>query len=185
MGYFRKLDQPMSAEKMKSLKSLALDQGNNLALYCINADEWGMIGQYTLAFFHQRFNELEEESATPFGCIPSFNFFGDIFQLGAICDRNLYDDVLESASSIIRLGHSLYNEFVDVVVLDQIMRQKPDQIKLLNKLDHKRSGNVTRHDWEDVDKRVLSELSHDEKRQFENCSSNVICLTETWEDAKK
>ena len=105
-------DHPMSAERMKAIKALVMNSDDKIKLFCINADERGMIGQKTLAWFHQRFCELsnlllDKESDVPFGCIPTFNLFGDIFQLGAICDRNVYDIILKSTSSLDALGHTV------------------------------------------------------------------------------
>ena len=179
----------MSAERMKALKALVMNSDDKIKLFCINADERGMIDQQTLAWFHQRFCELsnlllDKESDVPFGCIPTFNLFGDIFQLGAICDRNVYDIILKSTSPLDALGHTVYKNFYDVVVLDGIMRQKPDQINLLQRLDNIRSGNVTYQDWEQINSRVLNDLPEMEKIKFKN-NSNAICLTETWEEAKK
>ena len=73
----------MSVEKLKSFKSSILNSDNELASVCINADERGMVAQYTLARFHQSFTEIStilmgSESDVPFGCFPAF------FQLGAI-----------------------------------------------------------------------------------------------------
>ena len=74
------LDNPMSGKKMKALKNLTLKDDGSLALHCVNADERGMVGQYILAWFHQRFLELsmtlqKNDSGTSFGCLPTFNFF--------------------------------------------------------------------------------------------------------------
>ena len=49
---------PMSVEKLKSFKSSIFNSDNELASVCINADERSMVGQYTLAWFHQRFPEI-------------------------------------------------------------------------------------------------------------------------------
>ena len=149
-----------------------------------------MVGQYILDWSHQRFSELSysvlgKEEDVSFGYIPAFNFFGDIFQLGAICERNLYDEVLQSTSAIDMNGHGVYRSFVDVVILDEIMRQKPDQISLLRRLDRIRTGNVTRDDWIDINKRSYASLTEEEKENFSQEKSNTICLCETWEEAKK
>ncbi|MEO0685345.1 MAG: hypothetical protein AAFY76_09950 [Cyanobacteria bacterium J06649_11] len=65
------------------------------------------------------------------------------------------------------------------------MRQKPDQMALLKRLDNLRTGNVTRKDWEEINGRSLNALREEEKENFDSEISNVICLTETWREAKK
>ena len=65
------------------------------------------------------------------------------------------------------------------------MRQKPDQKVLIRRLDHIRTGNVTRSDWEDVNKRVYASLPIEEKKLFDDEKSNTICLCETWAEVNK
>ncbi|XP_066910881.1 uncharacterized protein [Clytia hemisphaerica] len=182
---------PMNSDQIKHLKSLALDNdGKKLSLICLNADERGMVGQYVLGWFHQRFSQLsinlldrESDQSIPFGCIPTFNFFGDIFQLRAIGERNLYDIVLDLTDPIDSAGGFAYKDFQDVFILEEIMRQQPNQAALLKRLDNLRTGNVTRKDWEEINQRCYDNLTTDEQRNFNNETSNVICLTETWKEA--
>lgn len=183
------VDKPMSAGKYKELKDLTLDENEHLSLMCINADERGMVGEYVLAWFHHRFMELsirllKREGVIPFGCIPAFNFFGDIFQLGAIGSSNLGDPIVDSTTPIEAAGNLVYSNFQDVIVLEEIMRQKPDQMALLKRLDNLRTGNVTRKDWEEINARSHNSLCEEEKRNFDSEVSNVICLTETWKEAR-
>ncbi|XP_066924594.1 uncharacterized protein [Clytia hemisphaerica] len=183
------VDKPMSAGKYKELKDLTLDENEHLSLMCINADERGMVGEYVLAWFHHRFMELsihvlKREGVIPFGCTPAFNFFGDIFQLGAISSSNLGDPIVDSTTPIEAAGNLVYSNFQDVIVLEEIMRQKPDQMALLKRLDNLRTGNVTRKDWEEINARSLNSLCEEEKRNFDSEVSNVICLTETWKEAR-
>ena len=65
------------------------------------------------------------------------------------------------------------------------LRQKPDQMALLKRLDNLRTGNVTRKDWEEINARSLNALREEEKENFDSEISNFICLTETWREAKK
>ena len=156
---------------------------------CINGDKRGMVGQYVLAWFHQRFSEMSTnllniESYVPFGCIPTFNFVGDIFQLRAIGERHLYDKILDSTDLIDKVRVLVYKNFEDVFILDEVMRQRPNQAHtLLKRLDHLSSGNVTRKDWEDINERCYDHLPSEEKRKFNNETSEVICLTEKWKEA--
>ena len=90
----------------------------------INADERGMVGEYTLAWFHRRFMELsvrllEREGNIPFGCIPVFNFFGDIFQLGVIRSSNLGDPVVNFTTPIKAASNLVYRNFEDIVILKE------------------------------------------------------------------
>ncbi|XP_066920336.1 uncharacterized protein [Clytia hemisphaerica] len=123
---------PMNSDQIKHLKSLALDNdGKKLSLMCLNADERGMVGQYVLGWFHQRFSQLsinlldrESDQSIPFGCIPTFNFFGDIFQLRAIGERNLYDIVLDSTDPIDSAGGFAFKDFQDVFILEEKSSKK-------------------------------------------------------------
>ncbi|XP_066921518.1 uncharacterized protein [Clytia hemisphaerica] len=63
------------------------------------------------------------------------------------------------------------------------MRQQPNQSALLRRLDNLRIGNVTRKDWEEINQRCYDNLSPEEKKNFDDETSDVICLTETWKEA--
>ena len=183
-------DYPMNQKTMKKIKGLTLDENDKLLLKCINSDERGMYGQKLTAWYNQRFCELSrvvypELNNTIFGCIPCFNFFGDLFQLGAIGDRNLYMPPLASSSPTNIAGYTIYTSFNDVIILDEVMRQKPSQVKLLKYLNNIRLGKVTQTDWNDINERAFANLPDREKQNFNYSNPSLIWLTETWEEANK
>ena len=167
-----------------------MDENDKLILKCINSDERGMYGQKLTAWYNQRFCELSrviypELNDTIFGCIPCFNFFGDLFQLSPIGDSNLYKPPLASSSPANIAGYTIYTSFNDVIILDEVMRQKPSQVKLLKNRNNIRVGKVTQTDWNDINERVFDNLPDREKQHFNSSKQSLIWLTETWEEANK
>ena len=94
-------------------------------------------------------------------------------------------DVLDSSNKIDIAGGTVYKNFVDVFILEEIIRQQPGQAALLRHLENLRTGKVTRNDWEEINERCLDNLSVKERAKFDNENSDVICLTETWKEANK
>ena len=184
------VDYPLNAHAMNRMKTLALGADNKFALMCINADERGMMGKALTACFSHRFNELgtslfPNADNSIFGCVPCFNFFGDIFQLGAICAVDLQKVPLSSSTPCNIAGHAVYKAFTDVIILDEVVRQKPSQIKLLNRLNHIRIGKVDQKDWNEINDRAFNNLHDNEKKKFNKENPNLILLTETWDEANK
>ena len=70
---------------------------------------------------------------------------------------------MQSTSPINLSGHLVYNSFVDVVVFDEIMRQRPDQQKLIQRLNHIHTGNVTKSNWEDTSRKVFASIPPEER----------------------
>ena len=100
-------------------------------------------------------------------------------------EYNLYDKIYDSTDPIDIAGALVYRNFVDVFILEEIMRQQPGQAALLRRLDNLRTGNVTKKDWEEINQRCYDKLPADEKIKFDDGTSAVICLTETWKESKK
>ncbi|XP_057294620.1 uncharacterized protein LOC130623148 [Hydractinia symbiolongicarpus] len=182
-------DYPLSDLQFRKLVKNVCDDDNNLSLMCVNVDERGIIGQNLTAWCSQRFNEVTakvdhaKQVQNSFGCIPSLTLFGDLFQLGAIGETDLHKSPLPSSSPAVHAGYAIYRSFNQVVVLDQVMRQKPDQIKLLERLNRIRTGQITQLDWQDINSRTFDSLPSSEKSFFS--SENAIWLTETWKEAHK
>lgn len=182
-------DYPLSDLQFGKLVKNVCDDDNNLSLMCVNVDERGMIGQNLTAWCSQRFCEVTakvdhaKQVQNSFGCIPSLTLFGDLFQLGAIGETDLHKSPLPSSSPAVHAGYAIYRSFTQVVVLDQVMRQKPDQIKLLDRLNRIRTGKITQLDWQDINSRTFDSLPSSEKSFFS--SENTIWRTETWKEAHK
>ena len=183
-------DYPMNQKSLKKMKLLTLSNQNELVLKCINSDERGMYGQKLTAWFNQRFCELSrliypDLESSIFGCVPCFNFSGDLFQLSAIGDKNLYSPPLSSSSPANISGYTVYRSFNDVVILDEVLRQKPSQANLLSILNNLRLGKVTQADWNNLNNRAFCNLRHEEKGSFSSSNPSLIYLTETWDEANK
>ena len=92
---------------------------------------------------------------------------------------------MSSSSPADIAGYTIYMSFNDVVILDEVMRQKPSQVKLLTILNKIRLGKVTQTDWNEINSRALCNLSDEEKQNFHFSNPSVIWLTETWVEANK
>ena len=115
--------------------------------------------------------------------MPAVNLCGDIFQLSPIGDIDSYKTPGKNSSPIQWYGHSIYMQFYQCIILDEIMRQKPSQIKFIKCLDNIREGTVEMRDWQQLNERCLTNLTIEERQQFEQ--DDTILLTETWAEAYK
>ena len=116
----------------------------------------------------------------PFDGLPVVNFFGDLFQLGAICASDLIVAPLPSSPPDAIYGFSLYQLFQKVVMLDELMRQGPDQVNLTSRLMAIRSGQINENHWIEINDRYEGNLSDDEKELFSR--DDTITLCETWQE---
>ena len=91
------------------------------------------------------------------------NWFGDISQLGGIGSKDLPQNPGSYGSSIAQKGYSIYRSLENVLVLEQSMRQKEDQVKLKERLDRMRLGLLTESNWTDINNRYEKSLSHAEQ----------------------
>ena len=82
-------------------------------------DEVSMLGQNNMmAWVDKRLRQATTNLDIPFGGI-SVNLIGDFAQLPPVGDRPLFEPEGEGSH-----GHTMYNIFTDVVILDQIIRAK-------------------------------------------------------------
>ena len=163
-------DCPLSAPNMRKLKNV-VTSGGKVKVMCCNTDELSFVGQNHMAWYDQRLCTLSNSiypvlEKRQFGCIPSFNLLGDNLQLGPIDDTDLYEKPVLSSKPCAIAGHFLYNSFTDCIVLDEVMRQRPSQKKLLRRLI--RCGEVTEQDWNEINERAFCNLTDDEKVNFGN-----------------
>ena len=169
---------------MKKIRDLIAYEDNTLhKLYCINMDERSMFSHRLLAWTSQRFCEATGSFEHHFGNIPVVNFFGDLQQLGPVKAKDLHSTPNKDSPPDKMKGYAIYRSFTECVVLTQTMRQKPDQLPLLQRLMRIRSGSVTQQDWIDVNNRWEQNLKPDEKPNFQH--DQVITLHETWREVNK
>ena len=182
------MDNPLNAQQMSKLKDVMGDKEDKLSLGVLNIDERGMVGQHLFGWTNARFVagsnaliKVADEEPPPFGHVPAVNLSGDLFQLSPIGDKDTYKIPGKNGTPIQWYGHSIYMQFKDCIILDEIMRQKPSQRKFIECLNNIRQGTVKHQDWQQLNERALSNLSMEERQQFEQ--DDTILLTETWADS--
>ena len=179
----------LSRSNLKKLKHLLQDEQGNLILQNLNTDERGMVGQKLTAWMSRRCKEISAVSKCTitgehhFGNIPTFLYLGDLFQLPAIRSLDLFSKPPPSKDAATRAGYEIYiGTFRDVIVLDEIMRQQPSQIKLLDRLNNIRTGQITQNDWREINARSKANLqmgpNNEWEKNFEH--DKVLTLTEKW-----
>ena len=114
-----------------------------------------------------------------FGNIPVVNLFGDVLQLGAVKQTDLHHPPTDD-NAIKNAGYTIYSTIKNVIVLDEIMRQKPAQQALRSRLNNIRCGKITQEDCLQIRNRLISKLSVDEQANFKG--DKAIWLCERWED---
>ena len=187
------IENPLSANHMKLFVQLVAP-GGKIGTMSLNIDERSMVGCSLASYLSHRFHELNarlqpnglgntEELDKSFGSILSVNFFGDIFQLGSVGDRDLYLTSHEDAPPSWHKGHAIYNTFTDVVVLHELMRQNSDQVRFRQLLGNIRLGQITQADHMLIQQRLFDSLPPQEREEFEN--DNSILLAERWSDANE
>ena len=170
-------DCPLSNDKLRELRSCT-GPSSNRKLFLLNLDERGMTSHNVAAWCSQRFKESLCEFDLPFGGIPCVNWVGDHGQLSPFGGDDLHNPPKFSSTPAIRAGYALYQLFENVIILQETMRQKPDQKVLLERLLRIRRGEITQDDWNAINSRYEGDLSEPEKKKFK--SSSTITLCETW-----
>ena len=143
-------ERPMTSDKLDRLKKILYDTNKKLLTCFLNCDERGMVGQPLLAWHSQRLVEatlqpedvLAQAMHQTFGNIPVVNLFGDVLQLGAVKQTDLHHPPTDD-NAIKNAGYTIYSTIKNVIVLDEIMRQKPAQQALRSRLNNIRCGKIT------------------------------------------
>ena len=144
-------------------------------------DERSQHTQEMVNFTSDRFCEATTDNKSLYGGISMVNWFGDISQLGGIGSKDLPQNPGSYGSSIAQKGYSIYRSLENVLVLEQSMRQKEDQVKLKERLDRMRLGFLTDSDWTDINNRYEKSLSHAEQNNFNHFKT--LTVVETWREA--
>ena len=176
-------DYPMKKEALNKLRAQT-GMKDDRKLLVLNYDERGMFSKNLLAWSSQRLCEATNDFDQMFGGIPIVNFFGDLGQMGPVMDKELHTPPAHADTPSNLAGYSIYRSFVQCVLLDQTMRQGPDQIEFLNRLLRIRSGTITQQDWMAINKRYIKELPKEERELFEN-SPTVLTVMETWAEVNE
>ena len=111
-------------------------------------DEMSMIGHRMMAWVDKRLRQATGKLDSPLGGV-SVILIGDFGQLPPVCDRPLYAEPTSNALS--SHGHSVYQMFDTVVMLDQVLRQSgmdPETQIFRELLLRLRDGSTTQEDWQ-------------------------------------
>ena len=176
-------DYQMNEQSLKKLRAKTGTKEDR-KLLVLNYDERGMFSKDLLAWSNQRLCEATTDFDSYFGGVPIVNFFGDLGQLGPVGDKDLHEKAAHADTPAKLAGQSIYKSFDRCVLLDQTMRQGPDQIALLQRLLRIRNGTVTQQDWIDINKRCINDLPQEEQDLFKNLPT-VLTVMETWAEVNE
>ena len=151
-----------------------------MKLMTLNLDDSGMYSHRMLGWCSQRFKEATCDFANNFGAIPTVIFFGDLGRPGPVGSKDLHVEPLSSDSPDKLAGYGRYRTFSHCIVLNETMRQGPDQITFLEMLLRIREGKLDLDDWETVNSRYEGALSDDEQEGFK--SDSCLTVMETWQE---
>ena len=175
-------DKPLSSKALKDLRNLTGStlEGDTMKLMTLNLDERGMYSHRMLGWCSQRFKEATADLDTNFGAIPNVNFFGDLGQLGPVGSVDLHVEPLSSDSPDKLAGYGVYRTFSHCVVLNETMRQGPDQLAFLEMLMRIREGKINQSDWKTINSRYEGELPEAIQAGFR--SDTCLTVMETWHE---
>ena len=139
-----------------------------------------MYSHRMLGWCSERFKEATADLDTNFGAIPNVNFFGDLGQLGPVGSVDLHVEPLSSDSPDKLAGYGVYRTFSHCVVLNETMRQGPDQLAFLEMLMRIREGKINQRDWKTINSRYEGELPEAIQAGFR--SDTCLTVMETWHD---
>ena len=175
-------DKPLNSRALSDLRKLTGStlEGDSMKLMTLNLDERGMYSHRVLAWCSQRFKEATCDFFNNFGAIPTVNFFGDLGQLGPVDSKDLHIEPLSSDPPDKLAGYGIYRTFSHCIVLNETMRQGPDQISFLEMLLRIREGKLNLDDWKTINSRYEGELPERVKADFE--SDTCLTVMETWQE---
>ena len=134
-------------------------------------DEISMVGANFLHLIDRRLKQAFCKPSTNFkGC--NIILVGDLKQLPAVCDVELYDkrSILTNEKAL--LGMAVFDEIEQVIILTLIMRQKdPQQQQFRELLNRLRIGQSTLEDYKLLSTRIFSTVSNKQQKRFENATT--------------
>ncbi|XP_066914121.1 uncharacterized protein [Clytia hemisphaerica] len=175
-------DKPLNSISLTALRELTGStlEGNSMKLMTLNLDERGMYSHRMLAWCSQRFKEATCDFFNNFGAIPTVNFFGDLGQLGPVDSHDLHVEPLSSDAPDKLTGYGIYRTFSHCILLNETMRQGPDQLSFLEMLLRIREGKLNLNDWKTINSRYEGELPESAKEGFR--SDTCLTVMETWQE---
>ncbi|XP_066924267.1 uncharacterized protein [Clytia hemisphaerica] len=175
-------DKPLNSISLTALRELTGStlEGNSMKLMTLNLDERGMYSHRMLAWCSQRFKEATCDFFNNFGAIPTVNFFGDLGQLGPVGSHDLHVEPLSSDAPDKLAGYGIYRTFSHCILLNETMRQGPDQLSFLEMLLRIREGKLNLNDWKTINSRYEGELPESAKEGFR--SDTCLTVMETWQE---
>ncbi len=172
-------DYPMQSKRQKLLRRYTGTKEKR-TVQALIVDERSQIPHDILAWTDHRFSEATLDEST-FGGVPATLLSGDNGQLGPNGGTDMHLKPKEPITPIEDRGYALYRtHFNTAIVLEETMRQGPDQLDLLNMLLRIRTGEITQDDWNNINARHEGNLTADEKINFQH--DKVITLCETTRD---
>jgi hypothetical protein len=148
-------------------------------------DDGGVIAQE-----HVEFLLPPEVYDRPHGGIPIIIFLGDTNQLPPVAKKAVYSTDTPRSSTSDAAGKIAFSDFINppnedevesyTFYMDEVLRQSDNEFKTL--LQNMRNGTMTDDDIKLLDDRKLSNLSADERRNFEE---GALHLVPTWKQASR
>lgn len=138
-------------------QALAMLQHKLKDIRYLIVDEISMLGQNMMAWVDKRLRQATTHLEVPFGSI-SVILIGDFAQLPPVGDRPLFAQ--EGAGSH---GHTMYELFTKVVILDQIIRQSgtsTENKRFREILMRLRDGKSTENDWHTLLERTPAQATN-------------------------
>ena len=171
-------DKPLSDERLRVLRETmkGLRHGS--------FDERGMHTKELLAFLDKRLREIFKTDEY-FGGLASVLFSGDPGQLPGVGGTgDLHEKPGSGDNAIIQAGYAAYRAFLDVIVLDETMRQSPEEKELLDRLLNVRCGEVVHDDWVAINNRHIDVVFRGDKAGKDAFLAEAVkTLHETWAPA--
>ena len=151
-------DHPMSDNNRNKLRRYTGTSEDERKIQALIVDERSQIPHDIIAWISHRMSEALKDDSE-FGGTPFALFSGDNGQLGPIGSVDLHLKPKKPSTPIEDKGCALYQSFDNVIILDQTMRQGPDQLEFLKLLLRIRSGEITQSDLQSINSRYEGNLS--------------------------
>ena len=154
-------------------------------LFLLVGDELSMTGRKLFGWIGHRVATgvaSGRGSAEPFGgkALPFALAAGDFHQLDPVFDSPVYKTAAGSANS--NYGRQAYLLFEEVVLLDEVVRQKASQVQLRRMLDSMRAGaGDDGYDMGFVASRCLNALPAAERAPYEEPGHGSLWVYPTWD----
>ncbi|KAJ5171639.1 hypothetical protein N7492_004232 [Penicillium capsulatum] len=155
--------QPLQAAQLRDVQELF--QG----IQYLVIDEKSMIGLRTLTWIDNRCRQIfPQHTEQLFGGL-NIILAGDFFQLPPVLQKPLYD-ISANLTGLDLLGRQRYWSFDITIELDTVVRQQgadPQSVAFRRTLDHLRTQEVSREDWQLLSTRAAVQLDQEQVTGFD------------------